>query len=238
MPPQGLLLIAAYMPEEWPVASSTRISRRRLRRSLYGPTSSLPAACIFRRSRCTTLPAAPRLRESHSAGRSMVSTRRKCTRITTTSISARSATAPTGSSPASMTVACRRRRNCASKQEHAALNSDFGLSSGSLARYLMCTLRFFQWLPVFPPILRHPQPLWSSTAVQDRGAISAKLDAICAQTDHPPSVYLSTTISSAIAKPRATCCRIWSRGRKSAAIRCSLPARRRSISPSRTKSSR
>ena len=67
MPPQGLLLIAAYMPEAGRCGSSTRTSRRRPMPTSPGPTSCWSPACTSRPSRSTTS-----TRRAQAAGKSVV----------------------------------------------------------------------------------------------------------------------------------------------------------------------
>jgi radical SAM superfamily enzyme YgiQ (UPF0313 family) len=58
-----------------------------------------------------------------------------------------------------------------------------------LARYLMCTLQFSSGCPYLCEFCDIPNLYGRQPRFKTAEQITAELDAICAQTDHPPSVY-------------------------------------------------
>ena len=103
-----------------------------------------------------------------------------------------------------------------------------------LKRYLMLTLQFSSGCPYRCEFCDIPGLYGRQPRLKTPAQIIAELDAMRSQHGHARRWSISsTTISSATARPRGRCCRTWSRGRSSTAIRCSSPARRRSTSPSR-----
>ena len=177
MPPQGLLLIAAYMPEGWPVRfideNIAHGDRRRLR---VGRRRRWSAACTSRRRRFTTSHA-----RAHAAGKVVGAGRavgvglarnvsghrlsprrrdRRCHR------SARSR--------ASTRASRRRPRRCASRPRSGCRCSDFPIPAYDLIPLDELSdaarLQFSSGCPYLLRVLRHPQPLRPPAAAQDAAA--------------------------------------------------------------------
>ena len=104
-----------------------------------------------------------------------------------------------------------------------------------LPRYLMCTLQFSSGCPYLCEFCDIPIFMAGSHGTKRRNRSRPSLMPCARRRDTRRAFISSTTISSVTARRRAKCCRISSNGRSGAAIRCSLRARRRSTSPSSLK---
>ena len=227
MPPQGLLLIAAYMPESWPVRfvdeniepatrRRSRLGRRRVRHRHAHPGASRSATFSAARARG---------RQGDGAGRAVgLGLARDVSGLSTICTSARWATRPTRSSARSTRASrARPRRWCCNTKRAAAAHATSRsppMTSLPFGRYLLGTMQFSSGCPYTVRVLRHPGPLRPPAAHEDAGADRrrARLHLRAAEPARRRSTS-STTISSATARPRRRCCRISSNGRSATTIR-------------------
>ena len=175
MPPQGLLLIAAYMPESWPVrfvdenirtadAGRLRMGRRRggQRHARAGAADPRHHRARARRRQARWCWAAPR----HPP-------RRKCIRTSTISISARWATPPTRSSRCSTRAWRGRPRRCGSRPRSGCRCSEFPIPAYDLIPLKQlpdADAAVLERLSVSLRVLRHPHPLRPAAAAEDAAA--------------------------------------------------------------------
>ena len=93
-----------------------------------------------------------------------------------------------------------------------------------------------QRLSVSLRVLRHSRAVRTAAAAEDAGADHRRTRRHAGAAVPSARWFISSTIiSSATARRRAKCCRISSPGSASTAIRCCFPVRRRLISPSKLK---
>ena len=107
---------------------------------------------------------------------------------------------------------------------------DAGLRADPAARVLHRQHPVLQRLPVLVRVLRHPGALRAQPAAEDRPRRCCASSTSSRRPGAPASTS-STTTSSATRRPRWSCCRTWSTGRRATSIRCASPARPRSTSP-------
>ena len=224
MPPQGLLLIAAYMPESWPVRFIDENIAPATAADLAWADVVLVSGMHIQ---------APQIHDIHrrakAAGKVMV--------LGGPSVSASPEMYPDFDylHIGEIGDAHRRAHRCASTRasrrrppqlrfqtkERLPLR-DFPIpayDSIPLAALSDGHAAILQRLPVSVRVLRHPGPLRPPAAAEDAAADHRRTRR---HVQRRPAIrrwsISSTTISSAIARRRARCCRIWSHGRSSTAI--------------------
>jgi hypothetical protein len=173
MPPQGLLLIAAYMPAQWPVRFIDENIRRRARRISPGRMSSWSAACTSRRRRFTISPPRQGRRQGDRARRPVGVERARNVSGFRLSPHRRNRRQyrPAHCLPRRR-VARRRPRRCASKPRSGCRSPIFRSRpiTSSVAALPDVHAAILQRLSLSLRVLRHPEPLWPAAAVQDAGA--------------------------------------------------------------------
>ena len=218
MPPQGLLLIAAYLPERWPVRFVDENIAPATAADFAWADVVLVSGMHIQAPQIHDIARARQGgRQGHGAGRASVSARRRCIRTSTICTSASSATPPTGSSPASTTSVAPPAAQVRFETNERLPLSDFPIPAYDLIRARPLSdrqLAILQRLPVSLRVLRHPRALRPPAAAEDAGADHrrARRHDGASRRIRRWSIS-STTISSATARRRARCCRIWSPGR-------------------------
>ena len=239
MPPQGLLLIAAYMPEHWPVRFIDENIARATQKISPGPTSVFVSGMHIQAAQIHDIASGAK-----AAG--------KVTALGGPSVSSVPEMYPDydylhigelGDSTDRLIAQLDEELRAAAgagplrDQGTAAADrfSDPGLSPRAAAALFDVHAAILLRLSLSLRVLRHPQSLRPAAALQN------------AATDHRrtrrhyfadrPSAQVYFVDDNFIGNRKAAREMLphWSNGRSSAAIRCNLPARRRSTSPSRRK---
>ena len=232
MPPQGLLLIAAYMPESWPVRFIDENIARATEADFAWADVVLVTGMHIQ---------APQIRDiearAHAAGKAVV--------LGGPSVSASPEMYPDRRLSPHRRARRRHRRDrarCSTRARRGRARADgvqdrgtpaahrfpdAGLRHDPLGKYLMGTMQFSTGCPYTCEFCDIPGLYGRQPRMKTPQQIIAELDSMRSQPKPPPRSTSSTTISSATARPPRRCCRIWSNGRRGTVIRCSSPARRR-----------
>jgi hypothetical protein len=220
MPPQGLLLIAAYLPATWQVRFVDENIRPATAAELAWADVVMVSGMHVQAPRsATSTPARKRARKV-TGWRPRCRRRPKCIRIDYLHVGdgrrtdrlprRREPAPPSAQNRFTIEITPLRLSDPAylsdPAQELPVVHAAF--SSGCPYRCEFCDI---PGRP--PPRLKTPQQIIAEPTP-------------CSQPRCPTSVYFVTTISSATARRPARCCRRWCNGR-STAIRCYSPARRR-----------
>ena len=194
MPPQGLLVIASALPENWDIrfidenispahAARFRLGRCGARQRHAHPgaatsTTSMPARIVRKARSCSAVLPSPPVRNTIP--------------ISIICMSANSGTRPTNDRSASMRARAVRTADAISRQTSACRwrisPSPLITSSDSIVTCIG-TLQFSSGCPYQCEFCDIPGLYGRQPRFKTAAQISAELDAMCAQTGHPPVVY-------------------------------------------------
>ena len=193
MPPQGLLLIAAYMPESWPVRFIDENIAPASDADLAWADVVLVTGMHIQAEQIRDIQ-----RRAHAAGKVTVlggprcRPRPRCIRISTISMSAKWAMPPTRSSARSMRAARARRSRSFSRTKERLPLTDFPIPAYDkvpFGRYLLGTVQFSSGCPYLCEFCDIPGLYGRQPRMKTPQQVVAELDFIFSQPNPPATLY-------------------------------------------------